>query len=136
MKKTYTLPSMEITVFTLNNAITACTPESIPDDKMVYVHCLKTNKHAIFYDACVTNGGANYNTSSDDIITYNSQQYFLWPYDPHNSVASGEQRCDSYCDECNDGKALFDEIADYLGSADYHIAPVTPQVVSVVNSSL
>ncbi len=134
MKK-YVRPLMDITVFTLNDTIATCPEETVDVDKLVYVHCLQTNKHGIFYDACEKLSGANYNTAASSIKTASDgSKYFVWSL---HSGSDGEINCNNQCKECYENNPLFFEVAEDLGTGVMvHIAPVTPEVEKVVNSSI
>ena len=124
--KNYMKPDVFVTEFQLNEAIAACDPTTEPNLNAVSVevHCVKTNKHEVFYDAC------DNRYSASDTVSYNNVTYMKWPYESADDIDCGWD-----CDECTDSSSIYDGLANIYGHG-WHFAPVTDQVREVINSSL
>lgn len=124
--KNYVKPDVLVTKFQLNNSIALCSPEEVNDLEAasVTVHCVKTNRHEVFYNNC----SSNYSNATK--VTYGGQTYMQWPVG-----GTGDIDCPDSCPECNDNSTIYDALSKLYGKK-FHYAPVTNAVKEVINSSL
>ena len=150
MKRTYAKPVMSVERFLANMAVAACPVSTTVNP--VTVNCLATSNEMIFSTGATGSGcNVNLDTSSNAGSTYciykdkSGIYWFIWPYrgggfngmsdavpsiiPTYNGQGGMNKLTSVQTEACNAG---------YLNSQSktgYHIAPLTSDIVSAVNSS-
>lgn len=150
----YSKPEMMVTVFDLNQAVAACAP-SIQYNQ-VTVSCVVTEDHKVFYDGCEYDYDdmaivKNFYTRSGGNSTAEANDYLVWAMEGYTvtsgTVVDASERTDfagSSAEKAStsSGPSLVDAIMDVFFGQNgnyeygYHAGVITPNVKSVVNSSL
>ncbi|MGN0479533.1 MAG: hypothetical protein ACI4GO_08875 [Hominenteromicrobium sp.] len=123
MKK-YVKADVLITEFALNETVAVCDPTTVYNQ--VTVPCLKTGTHTLFYTNCDT----NYNNCK--VFNYNGTEYLIWDFNNGGGSSGGGLGQDKLFDEV----AKAAQRAGVISSTMVHIGPITPDITSVVNSSI